>query len=79
MKSFSEEDVLTVARAVIEKSVIKNVEPDDDDIFWFTCNYCSAVLRRWEGDKEDFKHELDCPVLVAQDLLTGYKKGEDNE
>ena len=76
MKSFSEEDVLTVARAILTEP-LEFMSGDFESYYY--CIYCGAVLHECQYTDKNFKHKLDCPVLVAQDLLTGYEKGEDNE
>lgn len=66
---FLKEDVLKMAKAIM-------LEPltymDGDYTPWFFCEYCDAELRGCHVDAKDFKHDVDCPVLVAQDILTGY-------
>jgi hypothetical protein len=46
---------------------------DDESHYW--CHYCDAELKDigYQFTKEDFKHELNCPVLIAQDVLTRIK------
>ena len=68
MNEFKKEDVLTLARVITDDPVITNL--DDYSILWFTCKYCNTVLQGYNGSIEDFKHELSCPVLIAQDILT---------
>lgn len=66
---FNVEDVRKVAKALIEDAI----EWDEGYTNWYNChdgyrcNYCSAS--EYETT-ESLKHDLDCPVLVAQDLLT---------
>ena len=62
---FDKEDVLILARAIL----------DDPASYYevscrrgeYHCLYCSSVYYELEA----FKHKLDCPVLVAQDIMTG--------
>ena len=65
--NFKKEDVLIVAKALEEDAVMYQ-DGGDYGMDGYECEYC-------RGEKtvarEDFKHETDCPVLVAQDLLTG--------
>ena len=68
---FSKEDVLTVASALVndclEFECAGNAMRDYDKYYCIHCYYeMDADL-----DKKQFKHDLDCPVLVAKDLLTG--------
>lgn len=34
------------------------------------CSFCSAIWGNIKYEKLPLKHDLDCPVLVAQDLST---------
>ena len=68
MGVFSESDVLKLAIAILESPVEYF---DSDRYSHYYCNYCEAELDWRIGSADDFKHELDCPVLVAQDILTG--------
>ena len=65
--SFKKEDVLLVAKVLVEDAVMYR-DGGDYEMDGYECEHCC-------GEKtvaiEDFKHETDCPVLVAQDLLTG--------
>jgi len=71
MENFAEEDVLAVARAVVENPV-EYCGGDYDPYFW--CTYCDE---RTPDDlhytHEDVVHALDCPVLIARDLLAGHE------
>lgn len=40
--------------------------------YWY-CNHCFAELNGWDVQKKDFKHNIDCPVLVAQYVLNELK------
>jgi len=68
MCNFSKEDVLTLARAVIA-GPLKYIDGDFPPSFF--CEYCNAELKGYGFDENDFKHEVNCPVLVAQDILSG--------
>jgi hypothetical protein len=37
------------------------------------CNHCDGIKN---VEMSEFVHDLTCPVLVAQDMLTGVKAGE---
>ena len=69
MCEFRKEDVLCLARAILENPVCYS--SGDYETTWY-CEYCEAELCGYQYTAEDFKHELSCPVLVAQDILTGY-------
>jgi len=62
---FSEKDVKIVAKALVDHSV-HCVDYIEDRFTYYQCIYCH---------EEDFfpervKHDMNCPVLVARDLLT---------
>jgi len=65
--AFKEEDVIIVAKALVEDAVCYQ-DGGDYNMDGFDCEYCRGG--RTES-REEFKHEIDCPVLVAQDILTG--------
>jgi len=65
MCEFNRNDVLKLARAIL----CLPVDYMDSDRPYYYCRYCSAEMRP-DSRLEDFKHDLDCPVLVAQDVLT---------
>jgi hypothetical protein len=65
---FSKEDIYKVARAIVDECI----ELDNYDNY-----YCSFCLEdTYSFNKENIKHDTDCPVLVAKDLLTGSEKKE---
>jgi hypothetical protein len=61
---FSADDVRKVATALLETAI------DWDD--GHGNNECRHCMRRepWRSDGSKIDHKLDCPVLVARDLLT---------
>ena len=59
---FSPDDVWALARAVLEGPVCENVRCRNE------CQYC-GVEAHWQT--KPFPHALNCPVRVAQDVLTG--------
>ena len=63
MCEFSKSDVITMAKALSEDCITFSGEGYDE---YFLCNFCynSSI------NKCDIKHEKDCPVLIAQDILT---------
>ena len=67
--NFNEDDVKAVATALIKNSVYfdegypNSRNPRDG----YRCEYCDAKEFQ---KREDLKHDLDCPVLIARDLLT---------
>lgn len=75
MCEFNRQDVITVAQAMVDNSVYF-MDSDYGDFYY--CNHCDAKLdvdynKSIHCNRKDFKHDTNCPVLVAQDLLT---KGE---
>lgn len=69
MCNFSTNDVLIIAKTIVEEPVEYF---DSDSSSHYFCNYCEAELGALYNNIEDFKHELTCPVLIAQDILTGF-------
>ena len=67
MCNFNKEDVLILAKAIMEDPL---VHMDGDFTPYYFCNYCDAELHGIQYDAGDFKHDLNCPVLIAQDILT---------
>jgi len=67
MDEFNKEDVIKVAKAIIENPL---GWMDGDFLPYFFCKFCDSKLTGYTTDIKYFKHKLDCPVLVAQDLLT---------
>ncbi len=65
MTEFAKEDVLTLAKAILEDCVMFRETCDYRGEY--NCEYCNS--RSYE--LEDFNHELTCPVLVAKDVMTG--------
>lgn len=72
MSEFNKDDVITVAKAMVNGFVEWDC---DGSAFWdcagYKCNFCDADKAE---NSNDIKHELDCPVLVAQDILTNHKE-----
>lgn|GEM_PF-2622676 len=67
MCEFNKEDVLILARAVTEDPITTMTGDHPDCIF---CEYCGAELNGYYYSEKDLKHKLNCPVLIAQDILT---------
>jgi len=77
MSDFNKEDVITIAKALVNGFVEWDCAGSAfSDFDGYECGFCDA-------DKvencNDIKHDLDCPVLVAQDILTNHKEGNENE
>lgn len=67
MCNFSKSDVLILAKAIIEDPVLTM---SGDFVTYLYCEYCDAELHGYQYSVKDFKHNIKCPVLVAQDILT---------
>ena len=68
MCTFLKEDVFTVARAVLTDPL---ETMSGDFVTYIFCNYCDAELHGYQYRFEDFKHDVRCPVLIAQDIPIG--------
>ena len=66
MCDFAKEDVLALARAILEDPVIT---VSGDGVSYLFCRYCDAELHGFQYSAKDFKHDLGCPVIIAQDAL----------
>jgi hypothetical protein len=73
MIEFNKKDVIIVAKAILEDPLRFM---SGDFISYYFCNYCNAELHGYNAYEKNFKHDLDCPVLIAQDLLTTVYKGD---
>ncbi len=71
--TFKEDDVVIVAKAVVEEQ-LKFID-SDNYMYGYWCNFCGAGDKNGESlgeeEPERIVHELNCPILVAKDLLTG--------
>lgn len=71
--TFARDDVLKVARAMVSHATDYWTDRSERDRE--SCNFCNGDrlvnLSKPEHCRgENFPHQLHCPVLVAQDLLT---------
>ena len=66
-KNFSIKDIKIVAKAVFntELEYVKN----DKFGGYYYCTYCNKEMPGYFSSS-NFKHDINCPVLVAKDLLT---------
>jgi len=62
---FLEKDVKTVAKALVDNS-LHCVDYIEDRFKHYQCIYCHKEYYIIKN----FKHDMNCPVLVAKDLLT---------
>jgi len=69
MTDYSDDDVRAVARALFDNAVYWDNgstgcrNPGDG----YACMYCGVDEF---GSREALKHSIECPALIAQDLLT---------
>ena len=75
MSGFKREDVLTIAQAMVDNSVYW--EPDPNSYDAYTCTQCDASKPDYV--EAPIKHDKDCPVLIAQDILTRSDETPANE
>lgn len=65
---YSKEDIEKLANAVINNWEDYNVQSR------YLCRYCAGYHGKTEKPTikcdDGFPHDLDCPVLIAQDVLT---------
>ncbi len=71
MTDFNKDDVITLAKAVVADPLGFMC---GDYTPYYYCVYCDAELKGYNTDIKNFKHELKCPVLIAQNILTGMEK-----
>ena len=62
---FSKKDVKTVAKSLVDNS-IHCVNYTEDRFTYYQCIYCHEE----DFIEEHLKHDMNCPVLIARDLLT---------
>jgi len=66
---FSDEDVILLAKTVIDKdNAFCYWSGDYEDDYWW-CQYCGE--KTYSSLVDNISHKLDCPYLVARDILTG--------
>ena len=68
---FKKEDVIILAEAILEESIVAN--SGDHNSFGYYCEYCDNeyINSEPQENSDKFIHKLDCPVLVAKDILVG--------
>ncbi len=66
---YMQSEVETVANAVVNESI--GWDPDENSSMSSYPGYFCKFCKMESIEKiEDIRHDLDCPVLVARDLLT---------
>lgn len=65
----SKEDVITLAKAVVNDHPVYQAY-HNCRYEGYICHFCGTELNDIKS-RELREHEIDCPVLVAQDILTG--------
>ena len=61
-------DVIAISKALIKNSII-HVDTMEYTEYHY-CQYCYSKLCGYSVNLKNFKHLSDCPVLIAQDLLS---------
>ena len=73
MSEFNRDDVIAVAKAVLDchmswnEGYTNSMNAHDG----YVCAHCGDGQKPETQKEEDFVHGIDCAVLVARDLLTG--------
>ena len=71
---FNEKDVIIIAKALTADPIeMYELRSPGHSKYW--CLHCDAYIVGSVGldlinAKANFKHDIDCPVLIAQDILT---------
>ena len=67
-----DKDVLVLANAIVEDCI--GFDFDEGEYPQYSCYHCKATLSGLDLSKEeierDFKHGINCPVLLAQKVLS---------
>lgn len=66
---FKKEDVIAVAEALVNPDTYADYDGGDYGSQRYVCMYCDGSSRI-DTSHLDITHDLDCPVLIARDLLT---------
>ena len=69
MCNFAKDDVIKLAQAIVKNPLEYS---DGDFTPYYYCIYCDATHTGFTKASL-FIHDLDCPVLIAQDILTSFK------
>jgi len=64
----AEEDIQKLAEAVLEE--FKDYDDGDYAPKGYYCKFCYRDSGKFNYDENNILHTLDCPVLIAKDLLT---------
>lgn len=67
MCNFAKDDVFKLAKAILEDPVVYQ---DGDFTPYYYCLYCESELAGYDKRQWMFEHHPECPVLIAQDVLT---------
>jgi hypothetical protein len=62
-----EKDAIELAKRVVDKHSSYRDEPDYPDLTGYECVFCE---NGYFDEQEQIKQDLDCPVLIGQDLIT---------
>ena len=72
---FDKTDIITIATALIENCFVYE-ETGRLNGSGYYCIHCSGGN---VADYTEYTHSLDCPVLIAKDILTNIKKVREGE
>ena len=76
MNNIPNKNIVSIAKAVTSDPLIYM---DGDYTPYYFCNYCDAEWHSYSANREDFKHSVNCPVLIAHDILTKCQRVSDYE
>ena len=71
MSGFKKEDVIILAKAIAEMGYYESNYDCEREGRCHMC--CGDPIDLYNFSEKDFKHELDCPTLVANDVLVGHE------
>ena len=66
MNDLRKDQITKMAQALIDNAI---VSMDGDFTPYCFCEFCNAELHGWRYSAKDIKHDIDCPVLIAKEVL----------
>ena len=66
MNDLRKDQITKMAQALIDNAI--TLTYGDSTPYCF-CEFCNAELHRWRHSIKGFKHDTDCPVLIAKEVL----------
>ena len=70
MENKREQDIQTLCKAVLESGI--QHEYNKNSVDRYRCIFCYMSVPDWNTES-DIKHSLNCPYLIAKDLVVGYE------